>query len=255
MELHVLGLMTIPLVSAVAMLVCRGWRRWAAVVALAVTGPAFAIDVYSAFARGYLTGLFTLLTAPMSASLVLPALGAEFLARTRRGSASGSRDDAAAEFPEMPTVVKVGIAGAGLATITAGLGLYGLRDWSGDSGGHWYAFAGFTFLLPLLFTGSYLLAGLVHWALCLAAARAVWGAIRLARSAVRGTPAVTQPVPPPAPMADPLVPPTTESIARVASSHEGISPARDPSAPPNQDGLESAQPDLQAGFKKPGRFD
>ena len=56
MELLYLGLITIPLVSAVAALACRGWRRWAAVVALVVAGPAFALDAYSAAGGGNNSG-------------------------------------------------------------------------------------------------------------------------------------------------------------------------------------------------------
>ena len=132
----------------------------------------------------------------------------------------------------MPIVLKVGLAGTGLAAITAGLGLYGIRDWSGETGGHWIALTGFTLLFPLMVTRSWLLAALIHWAVCLAAAGSVWGAIRLARSAVRGTPAAAHPVPPPAPMPDPWVPPTAESIARVVSGHGGVSPPRETSAEP-----------------------
>jgi hypothetical protein len=90
-ELLYFGLMMRPLVSAVAALVCRGWRRWAAVAALVVTGPAFALDAYSAAGGGNLTGLITLLTAPVGALLVLPALAAECVARWRPGPASGAR--------------------------------------------------------------------------------------------------------------------------------------------------------------------
>jgi hypothetical protein len=118
------------------------------------------------------------------------------------------------------------LAGTGLAALTAGLGLYGVRDWDGESGGHWVALAGLTFLIPLLATGSWVFAALFHWAICMGIAGMVWWAFRLTRPARR-------PVPFPEPQpAEPWVPPPPEVIARVVRGRGGDSPPAAPRAEP-----------------------
>lgn len=74
-----------------------------------------------------------------------------------------------------------------LATITAGLGYYGIHDWDGESGGHWVVIFGMTFIIPILWTGSVILAGLIHLAFCVAVVWGISGIYRRIRSLATNT--------------------------------------------------------------------
>jgi amino acid transporter len=112
------------------------------------------------------------------------------------------------------------LAGTGLAAVTGALGFYGIRDWDGESGGHWFALFGITFILALVCTGSWVLAAALHWALCTSFVGVIWWAVRQTQAATRRAPF-------PEPQADePWVPPPTDEIARVVRGGGGASPPR-----------------------------
>lgn len=109
---------------------------------------------------------------------------------------------------------KIVSAGTGVAVLTAGIGLWGIAGWDGETGGHWFAVIGFTFLLPLIQTGSWGFSAACHWAFCTGVVAMAWGiALLVRRARRRGTqaPPVMKPDPPP----DPWTPPTAEEMARV----------------------------------------
>ena len=68
-----------------------------------------------------------------------------------------------------------------LGIATGALGYYGIRSWDGETGGHWFAAFGLTFILPVLLTGSFLVGGLIHAVVRIVVVRSIYGAIRAIR--------------------------------------------------------------------------
>jgi hypothetical protein len=131
----------------------------------------------------------------------------------------------------MSAMAKIVLAGTALAALTAGLGLLGISGWDGETGGHWVALVGFTFLYPLLQTGSLVFAGVCHWLVCMAGVGLMYGISRFVRHATGSDAPMANPFPTPKPLPDAPVMPTTEEVARVVSGRGKVLPPPPPASP------------------------